>query len=71
MDSSQLTTYSIKLLFQKIFDSEAMGAGTVSTIDVCDLFIAKSIVEAHGGTIRADSDGAGKGSTFTAEFPVV
>ncbi len=35
------------------------------------LFIAKSIVEAHGGTIRADSDGAGKGSTFTAEFPAM
>jgi signal transduction histidine kinase len=33
------------------------------------LFIAKQITEAHGGTIRADSDGAGKGSTFTVEFP--
>ena len=34
------------------------------------LFIAKSIVEAHGGTVRAESEGAGKGSTFIAEFPV-
>jgi signal transduction histidine kinase len=34
------------------------------------LFIAKSVTEGHGGTVRADSDGAGKGSTFTAEFPV-
>ena len=33
------------------------------------LYIAKSIVEAHGGTIRAESAGAGKGSTFVAEFP--
>ncbi|MHB1163556.1 MAG: sensor histidine kinase [Minisyncoccota bacterium] len=33
------------------------------------LFIAKSIVTAHGGTIRAESAGAGKGSTFIVEFP--
>jgi signal transduction histidine kinase len=33
------------------------------------LFIAKQIVEANGGTIRAESEGAGKGSTFTVELP--
>lgn len=33
------------------------------------LYIAKQITEAHGGTIRAESEGAGKGSTFIAEFP--
>ena len=33
------------------------------------LYIAKNIVEAHGGTIRAESDGASKGSTFIVEFP--
>lgn len=33
------------------------------------LYIAKNIVEAHGGTIRAESEGAGKGSTFTVELP--
>ena len=35
------------------------------------LFIAKNIVEAHGGTIRAESLGAGKGSTFIVELPVL
>ncbi|MHB8710083.1 MAG: sensor histidine kinase [Minisyncoccota bacterium] len=34
------------------------------------LYIAKSIVEAHGGTLRAESGGAGRGSTFVVEFPV-
>lgn len=33
------------------------------------LYIAKQITEAHQGTIRAESEGAGKGSTFIAEFP--
>lgn len=34
------------------------------------LYIAKQITEAHGGTIRAESEGSGKGSTFIAEFPI-
>ena len=33
------------------------------------LYIAKNIVLAHGGTIRAESEGAGKGSTFVVELP--
>ncbi|MDB5244500.1 MAG: Two-component system, NarL family, sensor histidine kinase BarA [Parcubacteria group bacterium] len=33
------------------------------------LYIAKQITEAHGGTIRAESEGAGKGSEFIVEFP--
>jgi two-component system sensor histidine kinase BaeS len=33
------------------------------------LAIARSIVKAHGGTITASSQGAGKGSTFTVRLP--
>lgn len=33
------------------------------------LAISKSIVELHGGTIRADSAGPGLGATFTVELP--
>ena len=33
------------------------------------LFIAKNIVEAQGGTVRAESEGEGKGSTFIVELP--
>lgn len=33
------------------------------------LYIAKQITEANDGTIRAESEGAGKGSTFIVEFP--
>ena len=35
------------------------------------LYIAKNIILAHGGTIRAESEGEGKGSTFIVELPMV
>ncbi len=34
------------------------------------LYIAKNIIVAHGGTIRAESEGEGRGSTFVVELPV-
>ena len=34
------------------------------------LFVAKSVVEGHGGTIWAESDGQGKGSRFIVELPI-
>jgi len=34
------------------------------------LSICRSLVELHGGTIRAESAGIGKGATFTVAFPI-
>ncbi len=34
------------------------------------LSIAKQLVELHGGTLKAASEGPGKGATFTVELPV-
>jgi signal transduction histidine kinase/CheY-like chemotaxis protein len=34
------------------------------------LSIVKSLVEAHGGTISAHSEGVGRGATFVARFPI-
>jgi signal transduction histidine kinase len=34
------------------------------------LAISKAIVEMHGGTIRAKSDGRGKGATFAVTLPL-
>jgi signal transduction histidine kinase len=34
------------------------------------LWIVRDIVERHGGTVTAASDGEGKGSTFTITLPL-
>ena len=41
---------------------QAMGTGL-------GLYICRSLVEAHGGTIRVDSE-EGRGTTFTYEVPI-
>jgi signal transduction histidine kinase/CheY-like chemotaxis protein len=35
------------------------------------LAIARHLVEIHGGTIKAESDGEGRGATFTIKLPVI
>jgi len=49
------------------FDANKLQAGGGSGLG---LFIAKGIIEQHGGTVRADSQGQGLGSTFTVELPL-
>lgn len=34
------------------------------------LYISKAHIEAHKGTVRAESDGKGRGSTFVVELPI-
>ena len=52
------------LLFQKFASfSDAGGTGL-------GLFISKSIIEAHGGSIRAENNKDGKGATFSFTLPL-
>ena len=57
-------------LFRKF--SRASGADTASGMEGSGLGLAicRGIVEAHGGRIRAESDGPGLGSRFTFTLPI-
>ncbi|GAV20809.1 globin-coupled histidine kinase [Mariprofundus micogutta] len=50
-------------LFRLFATSKSNGLGV-------GLYLSKRIVEAHGGTIAAESEGAGKGSTFIVSLPL-
>lgn len=55
-------------LFEKF--KRARGANKVNTTGTgLGLYVAKQLVEGHGGTLRVESDGAGKGSRFIIELP--
>ncbi|MEK7107344.1 MAG: HAMP domain-containing sensor histidine kinase [Patescibacteria group bacterium] len=59
---------------KKLFTEGGRGADSIK-VNVHStgygLYIAKSIVEGHGGKIWAKSEGKGKGSQFIVELPVV
>jgi signal transduction histidine kinase len=50
-------------LFSKFVTNSSGGTGI-------GLFISKNIVEAHGGSIRAENNSDGKGATFTFSLPL-
>jgi CheY-like chemotaxis protein len=55
--------------FERFRQSDAAGTRKTGGLGL-GLSIVKSLVEMHGGSIRAFSDGEGKGSTFVVNFPV-
>ncbi|MFQ5713650.1 MAG: DUF3365 domain-containing protein [Candidatus Scalinduaceae bacterium] len=53
-------------LFERFYQENASTPGTGVGLSIC-----KTIVEAHGGKIWAESKGKGKGSTFRFTLPLV
>ena len=51
------------LLFTKFMTKANKGTGL-------GLYISKSIIDAHGGTIRAENNKNGKGATFRFSLPI-
>lgn len=56
-------------VFESFRQADASPASVRSGLGL-GLAIVKALVELHGGTVDADSAGAGKGSTFTVRLPV-
>ena len=59
---------TIESLFQKF--NRADGSKLNVTGTGLGLYVAKQLTEAHGGTLRAESGGAGHGSQFIVELPM-
>ena len=57
-------------LFERFRQGDATSARQTSGLGL-GLAIARHIVEAHGGTIHAESPGPGKGSVFTVKLPLM
>jgi signal transduction histidine kinase len=56
-------------LLPKMFDPFVQGTSTTHGLGV-GLAIARQLVILHGGTIRAESAGPGRGSTFVVALPI-
>jgi two-component system, OmpR family, sensor histidine kinase SenX3 len=59
----------LKRVFKRFYRSDPNQNGAKGT--GLGLFIVKSIIEKHGGSVVAESKGAGKGSTFLVQLPRV
>jgi signal transduction histidine kinase len=57
----------LKRIFKRFYRSDVSRNGAKGT--GLGLFIVKSIIERHGGRVKADSRGEGKGSTFLVQLP--
>lgn len=56
-------------VFDRFFQADASASRTRPGLGI-GLAVAKAIVDLHGGSIEAESDGLGTGSTFTIRLPL-
>lgn len=59
-----MTQDEITKAFTRFWSQDESGKGTG-----LGLYVAKNLAEAHGGLIRAESEGSGRGAVFTVELP--
>jgi signal transduction histidine kinase/ActR/RegA family two-component response regulator len=56
-------------VFEPFRQADALGGGSRAGLGL-GLTIVRHLVERHGGTVRAESPGIGRGATFTVTLPV-
>jgi len=61
---------NISKIFTQYFERGEEARKVYTTGRGIGLVIAKNIIKAHQGTIRAESEGEGKGSSFIVELPI-
>ncbi len=64
-----ITPETLGKLFQKFSRAEDASKANILGTGL-GLFVAKQLITAQDGTIRAESEGAGKGSSFIVELPI-
>jgi signal transduction histidine kinase/ActR/RegA family two-component response regulator len=60
----------LPFVFARFWQAESSTTRTYGGLGI-GLAIVRHIVELHGGTIRAESEGEGRGAKFTVELPLV
>jgi signal transduction histidine kinase len=56
-------------VFERFRQADGTATRTVGGLGL-GLFIARRLVDAHGGHIRVESDGENRGATFTVSLPL-
>jgi signal transduction histidine kinase/ActR/RegA family two-component response regulator len=64
-----ITPDFLPLVFERFRQADASAARKHGGLGI-GLSIVKHLVEMHGGSIRAQSEGIGRGSTFTVSLPI-
>lgn len=59
----------LQQVFDRFFQADGSASRTRPGLGI-GLAVAKAIVDLHGGSIEAESDGLGTGSTFTIRLPL-
>jgi PAS domain S-box-containing protein len=63
-----IPAHMLENIFQLFTQVRAAGRGAQGGLGI-GLFLVRSLIQLHGGTVAASSDGEGAGSTFTVRLP--
>jgi signal transduction histidine kinase len=69
-DGAGIAPHMLERIFERFVQAGAAGHGAEEGLGI-GLALVKAIVELHGGSVEARSDGPGAGSEFTMRLPLV